>query len=116
VTLRVVGREEGAGLNLRYRGKSGATNVLAFPLEAPPGLPGGGLGDVVICAPVVAEEAAQQGKAPAAHWAHLVIHGILHLLGHDHQTEAQAARMEAAEVEVLARLGFGDPYGDRDPP
>jgi probable rRNA maturation factor len=116
VTLRVVGRAEGSELNQRYRGRPGPTNVLSFPFEAPPGVRSACLGDIVLCAPVVAEEAADQGKPPAAHWAHLVVHGILHLLGHDHQNEVEAARMEALEVRALRRLGVGDPYGDRDGP
>jgi probable rRNA maturation factor len=110
VTLRVVDREEGADLNTRYRGKAGATNVLSFPFEAPPGVQGPWLGDVVICAPVVLEEARVQGKLAGAHWAHLLVHGMLHLLGHDHRFAAEAAKMERLEVEVLRSLGFEDPY------
>lgn len=112
----MVGRAEGSDLNHRYRGRPGPTNVLSFPFEAPPGVRSACLGDIVLCAPVVAEEAADQGKPPADHWAHLVVHGILHLLGHDHHNEVEAARMEALEVRVLRRLGVGDPYGDRDGP
>ena len=114
VTVRVVGRAEGTDLNERYRGKAVPTNVLAFPFEAPAGLRGAWLGDLVICAPLVAEEAAAQGKGLSDHWAHLVIHGILHLLGYDHQGEAEAAEMENLEVTLLRRLGVADPYGDTD--
>jgi probable rRNA maturation factor len=114
VAVRVVDRAEGAALNQRYRGKAGPTNVLSFPFEAPHGVDLPWLGDLVLCAPLVAEEALAQGKLPAAHWAHLVVHGILHLLGYDHQTEGEAAEMERIEVEVLRGLGFDDPYGDMD--
>ena len=114
LVVRIVGRDEGAALNQRYRGKTGPTNVLSFPFEPPAGVELPWLGDLVVCAPVVAEEARAQGKAEAAHWAHLVVHGILHLLGHDHRTEAEARAMEQTEVEVLRRLGIDDPYGDRD--
>lgn len=114
VTLRVVGRDEGAALNHRYRGSDGPTNVLSFPFQPPPGLPAedaaGLLGDLVICAPVVGCEAAEQGKADPAHWAHLVVHGVLHLLGFDHLDEPEAAAMEALEVRILQRLGFPNPY------
>lgn len=112
VTLRLVGEEEGAQLNQTYRHKSGPTNVLSFPFEAPPGVTLPLLGDVVICAPVVAREAREQGKSPPAHWAHLTVHGILHLLGYDHITPQQAEEMESHERAVLAQLGFPDPYAD----
>lgn len=119
LTIRVVDEREGRALNRRYRGKDGPTNVLSFPCELPEGVPPGEadllklhelLGDVVICAPVVEREARTQGKASPAHWAHLVVHGVLHLLGYDHQAPEQAARMEAREREILAGLGFPDPY------
>jgi probable rRNA maturation factor len=110
LTVRIVGRAEGARLNRRWRGKPGATNVLSFPgME----LPGNGpdlLGDIVICAPVVDGEAQTQGKSRAAHWAHMVVHGVLHLLGYDHESQAQAAVMESLEVKLLARLGVDNPY------
>jgi probable rRNA maturation factor len=114
LTLRIVGRKESAALNERYRGKQGPTNVLSFGAE-PPGarshstelLP---LGDLVICAAVVAREAREQGKTLAAHWAHMVVHGALHLQGYDHETPKEATTMEARERRLLARLGFPDPY------
>ncbi|HEY5791387.1 MAG TPA: rRNA maturation RNase YbeY [Gammaproteobacteria bacterium] len=115
LTLRVVEAAEGAELNATWRGKRGATNVLSFPLDAPPGAPQRWLGDVVLCAPVVEREAAEQGKPLAAHWAHMVVHGVLHLLGHDHLEAAQAARMESLEIALLGQLGYPDPYRDRTP-
>ena len=93
-----------------WRGKQGPTNVLSFALTLPPGVDANELGDVVVCAPVVAREAAQQDKPPAAHWAHMVVHGVLHLVGHDHKLAPDAQRMETLETEILARLGFPDPY------
>lgn len=108
VTIRLVGWREGGRLNRQYRGKDGATNVLAFPAAAP--MAGAELGDLVICLPLVLREAGEQGKAPRAHLAHLVVHGVLHLLGHDHDKPAAARRMEDREVRILRRLGFPDPY------
>jgi probable rRNA maturation factor len=105
LTLRIVGNAESRTLNRRYRGKDKPTNVLSFPSEAP-----GLLGDLVICAPVVAREAREQGKAPAAHWAHMVVHGVLHLLGFDHIRPGDAKVMERRERAILARLSFPDPY------
>lgn len=113
LTIRVVDEAEGAKLNQTYRHKAGPTNVLSFPAELPPGVPLAVLGDLVICAPVVAREAAKQGKAPAAHWAHLTVHGCLHLLGYDHMEDAQARDMEGLETRILADLGFPDPYAPR---
>ena len=110
LSVRVVDAGEMAALNARYRGRSGPTNELSFPFEAPPGVDLPFLGDLVVCAPVVAREAREQGKLPEAHWAHMVVHGVLHLLGHDHQTPAEAEAMEALERTALARLGFPDPY------
>lgn len=117
LTLRIVDEVEGAELNRRYRGRRGATNVLSFPFELPPGLDPDAarqlptlLGDLVLCAPVVAREAAEQRKPPHAHWAHLVVHGLLHLLGHDHNEAAEAIRMEALETAILRGLGFPPPY------
>ncbi len=110
VTVRIVGEAEGAALNQRYRGRSGPTNVLAFPFDAPVRLELPLLGDVVICAPVVQREAAQQKKEAQAHWAHMVVHGTLHLLGYEHQTPLQAQQMESLEKTALAILGFPNPY------
>jgi probable rRNA maturation factor len=109
ITIRVVAEEESAKLNGKFRHKPYATNVLSFPYEAE-ALSEPVLGDLVICAPVVAREAAEQGKEPHAHWAHMVVHGVLHLLGHDHIQEDEAEKMEAKERQILARLGFPDPY------
>ncbi len=114
LTIRVVDEAESAALNAQYRGKQGPTNVLSFGFEAPRGVTVPLLGDLVICAPVVAREALAQGKPEHAHWAHLTIHGVLHLLGHDHQTPAQAQVMEAMEIAVLADLGYADPYIERE--
>ena len=110
LTIRIVGAAEGRALNHRYRGHDHATNVLSFTAGQPPGLHLPLLGDLVICAPVVAREAREQGKLQAAHYAHLPVHGVLHLLGHDHQDAAAARRMEALETRVLAGLGISDPY------
>ena len=104
LTVRVVGRTEMADLNARYRGKSGPTNVLAFAVEED--LPVAILGDVVICGPIVAAEAQSRGISPADHWAHLVIHGTLHLCGYDHQHGAEAERMEDLERNILTDLGI----------
>ena len=109
-TLRVVGESEGAMLNERFRRGRGPTNVLAFPFESPPGVSLPILGDVVVCAPVVRREACDYGLEGRAHWAHLVVHGVLHLLGHDHRFEEEAERMRAEESRILGALGFEDPY------
>ena len=110
VVIRVVDAREGARLNAAYRQRSGPTNVLSFPGTALPRIVPSLLGDVVICAPVVVHEARAQGKDPRAHWAHLVVHGVLHLLGYDHHTRVQTRRMESLEKKILARLGYPDPY------
>lgn len=115
LALRLVDEAEGRALNRDYRGRDYPTNVLSFPAELPPDIPLPLLGDLVICAPVARREAIEQGKPALAHWAHLTVHGVLHLLGHDHQTEAEATEMEALETEILARLGFADPYTDSGP-
>jgi len=106
VTVRFVDEAEGRELNARYRGKDNPTNVLSFPYAPPPDT----AGDLVVCAPVVLREAAQQDKAPEAHFAHLIVHGMLHLQGYDHETDADAASMEQKEREILAVLGYPDPY------
>ncbi|AEL07478.1 rRNA maturation RNase YbeY [Xanthomonas campestris] len=118
LAIRVVDEKEGCSLNHHYRGKDYATNVLSFPAEMPEGLPKGVkmplLGDLVICAPVVAREAAEQGKSLSAHYAHLTVHGTLHLLGWDHEDDKEADAMEQLEREILAELGIDDPYaGER---
>ena len=112
LTIRLVDEAEGLELNRRFRGRDGATNVLSFAFEPMPGLPEDQavLGDLVICAPVVAREADQQGKSVRAHHAHMAIHGTLHLLGYDHLTEDDAVRMERIECEILAGLCFSNPY------
>ncbi len=107
ITVRIVGAREGRSLNRRFRGKDYATNVLAFPY----GRRGGALaGDVVLCAPVIAREARDQAKDLTAHYAHLTVHGVLHLRGHDHHEAREAERMERAERAILRRLGYPDPY------
>jgi probable rRNA maturation factor len=110
VSIRVMGEDEMRDLNARYRGRDKATNVLSFPAQSPPR---GGprlLGDLALCQPVVEREAAEQGKPLADHYAHLVVHGVLHLAGFDHEAAADAEVMEAREIAVLARLGVADPY------
>jgi probable rRNA maturation factor len=110
VNLRIVDLAEGWALNRDWRGKDAATNVLSFPADMPEVDGKRILGDVVLCAPVIEQEASEQGKSLEAHWAHLVTHGLLHLLGFDHISGTQAAAMETREIEVLERLGFSNPY------
>ena len=110
LSLRIVDAAEGAELNQTYRGKKGPTNVLSFPCESSPELELPLLGDVVICAPVVAREASEQVKPAKAHWAHMTVHGVLHLLGYNHEDSPEAEEMEAREADILGRLGFADPY------
>lgn len=112
VVVRVTDEAESRRLNHDYRGKDGPTNVLSFPFEPPPGVNLQHLGDLVICAPVVEREAQEQGKAAEAHWAHMLVHGMLHLQGFDHETDADAAEMEALETEILTGLGYPAPYAD----
>lgn len=110
LTVRVVDEAESAELNRTFRRVSGPTNVLSFPFEPPSPVQMSLLGDVVICAPVVEMEAQEQNKIVDAHWAHMVIHGTLHLMGYDHENDVDAARMESEERRILAGLGFSDPY------
>lgn len=110
ITVRLVDAEEGLQLNRDYRGKDYATNVLSFPYDVDPVV----CGDLVLCAPVVAREAAEQSKSLTAHYAHLIVHGLLHLQGYDHEAgERQARQMEDRERTILAALGFTDPYQDK---
>jgi probable rRNA maturation factor len=110
VTVRIVGIEESQALNHQYRGRDYPTNVLSFPFEAPAGITVPLAGDLVICAPVVETEAREQDKTLDAHWAHMVVHGMLHLQGFDHIEDNDAEVMEALEIRLLAQLGFGNPY------
>ena len=110
LSVRIVDAEEGQALNEQFRGSTGATNVLSFPFENESPQPLPLIGDIVICAPVVAKEAREQNKALNAHWAHMMIHGVLHLLGYDHQNENDANLMESLETEIMQGLGFPPPY------
>ncbi len=114
VSIRVVDVDESQELNSQYRGKDKPTNVLSFPFEAPIGVPeeefAGFLGDLIICAPVVEREADEQQKELNHHWAHMIIHGCLHLLGYDHINDADADEMEALEIKILAELSINNPY------
>lgn len=112
VTVRIVGEQESAALNERYRHKTGPTNVLSFPYGPPEQTMTPLLGDIVICAPVVLAEARAQGKTAEAHWAHMVVHGVLHLLGYDHETDGEARDMEALEATLLRHMGYPHPYGE----
>ncbi|HEX5637387.1 MAG TPA: rRNA maturation RNase YbeY [Gammaproteobacteria bacterium] len=115
VVIRLVDEAESRELNHQYRGKNKSTNVLSFPMELPDELVATVdeimLGDLVICAPVVAREAAEQNKPLHAHWAHMVIHGMLHLQGYDHIADDEAAEMETLEIKLLQQLGMANPYG-----
>ena len=111
ICVRLVDTEEMTRLNRDYRGKDAPTNVLSFPSDLPPETQVPLLGDIVICAPVVRREAAEQRKTLAAHWAHMAVHGTLHLLGYDHIEESQAAAMELLESRILGQLNFDCPYG-----
>ncbi|KJG20225.1 metal-binding heat shock protein [Photobacterium iliopiscarium] len=110
VTILLVDKQESHALNLEYRGKDRPTNVLSFPFEAPPEIEMNLLGDLIICRQVVEAEALEQQKPLNAHWAHMVVHGSLHLLGYDHIEDDEAEEMEALETEIMQNMGFIDPY------
>ncbi|MGL5102784.1 MAG: rRNA maturation RNase YbeY [Plesiomonas sp.] len=110
VTIRIVDEDESRHLNFTYRGKDKPTNVLSFPFEAPPGIELPLLGDLIICRQVVETEAAEQEKDRLAHWAHMVVHGSLHLLGYDHIEDDEAEKMESLETEIMQEMGYPDPY------
>ena len=114
IVIRVVDEKESADLNGQYRGKHGPTNVLSFPFQAPPGMATDILGDILICAPVVEREAQEQGKSLQAHWAHMVVHGVLHLQGYDHIEENEAVIMESEEIAIMNGLGFPNPYEESE--
>ncbi|MEZ9599729.1 rRNA maturation RNase YbeY [Vibrio sp. 10N.286.46.A8] len=110
LTVRIVDTQESHQLNHDYRGKDKPTNVLSFPFEAPPGVELDLLGDLIICRQVVEKEAEEQSKPLLAHWAHMVVHGSLHLLGYDHIEDDEAEEMESLETEIMQTMGFEDPY------
>jgi len=110
LTIRFVDEKESADLNKQYRHKSGSTNILSFPFETPAEVELDLLGDLVICTDVVKKQAIEQKKDEIAHWAHMVVHGTLHLLGYDHLTDAEADIMEDKEIKILSQLGYTDPY------
>jgi len=110
LTIRIVDTEESHQLNHEYRGKDKPTNVLSFPFEAPPGIELDLLGDLIICRQVVEREAEEQNKPLLAHWAHMVVHGSLHLLGYDHIEDDEAEEMESLETEIMQAMGYEDPY------
>lgn len=110
LTVRLVDKHESQTLNHAYRGKDKPTNVLSFPFECPPEVPINLLGDLVVCVPVIVDEAHQQQKNVTHHYAHMIVHGMLHLLGYDHQNDKDAERMEALEKQILSQLDIDDPY------
>ncbi len=113
LTIRLVDVQESQNLNNTYRGKDKPTNVLSFPFESPPKLELPLLGDLVICVPVVETEASNQNKTLEAHWAHMVVHGCLHLLGYDHIIDSEAEEMESLETQLIESLGFPNPYKEQ---
>ncbi len=110
LTVRFVNEEESQELNYQFRGKDKPTNVLSFPFECPPDIPVNLLGDLVVCVPVIHREAQEQGKQVEHHFAHMIVHGILHLLGFDHQNDEEAEEMESREIHILSQLEIDDPY------
>ena len=114
ITIRFVDEKESAELNEKYRHKTGSTNILSFPFEAPAEVELNLLGDLIICSDVVKKEASEQKKEELAHWAHMVVHGTLHLLGYDHLTNDESANMEEKEIKILSQLGYSDPYREID--
>jgi len=114
IVIRLVDDAESATLNEQYRHKNGPTNILSFPFEAPEGIEMDLLGDLVVCVPLIAKEAAEQNKLPEHHWAHITIHGVLHLLGYDHIEEAEAEEMETLEIKLLNMLNIANPYQEEN--
>ncbi len=112
IVVRIVDEQESAQLNEQYRHKSGPTNILSFPVEVPEGVDLNLLGDLVICAPLLATEALQQNKPLTDHWAHIIIHGVLHLLGYDHLEDDEAEQMESKEIDILNNLHINNPYAE----
>ena len=110
IVVRIVDEEESAELNQQYRHKKGPTNILSFPVEVPEGIELNLLGDLVVCAPVLEKEALEQHKSLTDHWAHIIVHGVLHLLGYDHIDETQAELMESKEISILNKLNIKNPY------
>jgi probable rRNA maturation factor len=110
IVIRIVDEQEMTEFNEQYRKKKGATNILSFPFDAPEGIESPLLGDLLVCAPIVKKQAQQQNKALESHWAHMIVHGILHLLGYDHIDDAEAEEMEALEVKILQIIKIKDPY------
>lgn len=114
LTIRVVDEEEMSKLNLQFRNKKGPTNVLSFPYEPHPAVASRLLGDIVICAPVIEKEAKKHNKELLAHWAHMIVHGILHLMGYNHEEDDDAHEMENLETDILVNLGYEPPYGEEN--